>query len=89
MWSEIVSTPHADSLVTVCSTSNSFEAGLLKAMLADEGIPSFVEDANGPFPGLSAVPCTLMVGSEYETDARRLIDEHEARRLKRVDEEIV
>ena len=38
------------SLVTVYSTPLSFDAGLVKAMLAEQGIPCSVEDANGPFP---------------------------------------
>ena len=77
----------SDSLVTVYSTPVSFDAGLVKAMLAEQDIPCSVEDANGPFPGLAAVPCHILVAAEYESLARKLIEEHEAEHLKRVERE--
>ena len=75
------------ALVNVYSTPIEFDAELVKAMLADEGIPSYVEDANGPFPGLSGIPCHVQVAIEHELLARQLIDEHEERHRERVERE--
>jgi hypothetical protein len=74
-----------ESLVTVYSTPLAFDAELVKAMLTDEGIPTFVEDTNVPFAGLSSIPCHVMVELEHETHARLLIEEHEAKHRERVE----
>jgi len=76
------------SLVTVYSTPNPFDAGIVKAMLADEDIPSFIEDANCPFPGLAAAPCHLMVSSEFESQAQQLIEEHKNCHLNQIEPEM-
>ena len=76
-----------ESLVTVYSTPLAFDAELVKAMLADEGIHSSVEDTNGPFPGLSGIPCHVLVGTEHETRARELIEQHEAQHRERIERE--
>ena len=81
-----MTTQSPDSLVTVYSTPLPFDAVLVKSMLADEGIPGFVEDTNVPFAGLSAMPCHVMVEREHEPLARKLIEEHEAKHLERVDQ---
>ena len=78
---------YAESLITVYSTPLAFDAELVKAMLADEEIPSFVEESNAPFPGLSATPCHVLIAAEHETRARQLIEEHEARHRERVERE--
>jgi hypothetical protein len=79
-----VTTNRSGSLVSVYSTPVEFDAGLVKAMLADEDIPSTVENANGPFPGVTALPCEVFVAVEYEQRARQLVAEHEARHRERV-----
>ena len=84
-----MATNFPESLVTVYSTPLAFDAELVKAMLADEEIPSSVEDANGPFPGLSGIPCHVLVGIEHEPLARQLIEQHEARHRERVERESV
>jgi hypothetical protein len=76
------------TLVHVYSTPIEFDAELVKAMLADEGIPSYVEDSNGPFPGLSGIPCHVQVAIEHELLARQLIEEHEERHRERVEREL-
>ena len=76
------------NLVNVYSTPIEFDAELVKAMLADEGIPSYVEDANGPFPGRSGRPCHVQVAIEHELLARQLIDEHEQRHRERAEREL-
>ena len=76
------------TLVNVYSTPIEFDAELVKAMLSDEGIPSYVEDANGPFPGLSGIPCHVQVAIEHELLARQLIEEHEERHRERVEREL-
>lgn len=80
-----MTTQSPNALVTVYSTPLPFDAVLVKSMLADEGIPSFVEDTNVPFAGLSALPCHVMVEREYESLARKLIEEHEEKHRERVD----
>ena len=80
----IVSSDLPESFVAVYSTPLEFDAGLVKAMLADEEIPSTVENANGPFPGISAAPCQVLVSAEHEVRARELVAEHEARHRERV-----
>jgi hypothetical protein len=70
--------------VSVYSTPLEFDAGLVRAMLSDEEIPSTVENANGPFPGISAAPCEVLVSVEHETRARQLVAEHEAKHRERV-----
>ncbi|HEY0982840.1 putative signal transducing protein [Schlesneria sp.] len=82
-----MSTDSSESLVSVYSTPQAFDAALVKAMLADAGIAGSVEDANGPFPGISAVPCHVYVPAEYEAEARALIAEHEATHRERVESE--
>lgn len=74
-----------DALVTVYSSPLAFDASIVKAMLTDNGIPAFLEDANAPFAGLSTNPCHVMVEREHESLARRWIEEHEARRRETVD----
>lgn len=74
-----MSTNQPGSLVTVYSTPVEFDAEIVKAMLADVEIPSSVENANGPFPGIAAVPCQVMVPAEHEAAARKLVEEHEER----------
>ena len=76
------------NLVNVYSTPIEFDAELVKAMLADAGLPSYVEDANGPFPGLSGIPCHVQVAIEHELLARQLIDEHEERHRERAEREL-
>ncbi len=76
------------TLVNVYSTPIEFDAELVKAMLADEGIPSYIDDANGPFPGLSGIPCHIHVAIEHELLARQLIEEHEERHRQRVEREL-
>ena len=75
----------SESLVSVYSTPVAFDAELVKSMLADEDIPSTVENSSGPFPGLSVVPCEVYVTKENENFARRLIEEHEAQHQERVE----
>ena len=53
---------------------------MVKSMLADEGITGFVENANAPFPGLTTVPCQVLVAAADVIHARQLVEEHEARR---------
>lgn len=74
-----------ESLVSVYSTPLAFDAELVKAMLKDENIPSFVEETNAPFAGLSSIPCHVMVEAEYESRARELIEEHEVKHRERVE----
>lgn len=71
------------SLVSVYSTPLEFDAEIVKAMLADEDIPSSVENANAPFPGIGAVPCEVFVAAKYEEAARALVQEYEARQANR------
>lgn len=84
-----MSTDSAESLISVYSTPIAFDAELVKAMLADEGIVSSVEDSNGPFPGIAAVPCHVLVSSVNEAQARALIAEHEAQHRERVEREFL
>ena len=74
-----------ESLVSVYSTPMAFDAELVKSMLADEDIPSTVENSSGPFPGLALIPCQVFVTKEHENFARRLVEEHEAQHKKRVE----
>ena len=82
-----MTTDSSKTLVNIYSTPIEFDAELVKAMLADEGIPSYVDDANGPFPGLSGIPCHVMVAVEHELFARQLIEQHEERHRERVERE--
>lgn len=82
-----MSTADPESLVSVYSTPVAFDAELVKSMLADEDIPSTVENSSGPFPGLTATPCQVFVTKENENFARRLVEEHEAQRAERVERE--
>lgn len=77
----------SDSLVEVYSTSLEFDAGIVKAMLADEGIESTIENTSGPFLGLPAVPCQLFVAADDELRARELIEQHTIRHLQRLEAE--
>lgn len=79
-----MTTNRPEELISVYSTPLEYEAEMVKAMLADEEISSTVENANGPFPGLGAAPCEVLVAAENEAAARRLIEEHEARHRDRV-----
>ena len=83
----IMSSNDPDSLVSVYTTPLEFDASLVKAMLADEDIPSSVENANGPFPGLTGIPCQVLVMAEYEERARELVAEHEARHRERAEQD--
>lgn len=76
-----------EALVPVYSTPLAFDAEIVKSMLADEGIDGTVENASGPFPGLTVVPCQVLVTKENENNARRLIEEHEERHRKTVEQE--
>lgn len=73
------------SLVSVYSTPFEFDAEIVKAMLADEDIPSSIENANAPFPGIGVVPCEVFVSAEHEAVARTLIKEHEIRQAQRAE----
>ena len=75
------------SLISVYSTPLEFDAEIVKAMLAEEDIPSSVENANAPFPGIGAVPCEIFVAVEHEAAARALIEVHEARLAQRAETE--
>ncbi len=77
----------SESLVLVYSTPVEFEAELMKAMLSSAGIPSVVENSNGPFPGLSATPVDLFVAAEYESLARQLIQHQESKHRERLTRE--
>jgi hypothetical protein len=81
----IMTEPVGESLVSVYSTPLAFDAEMVKAMLADEEIPGTVENSSGPFPGLSTIPCEVLVGVEHEVMARELIAEHEERHRARVE----
>ena len=75
------------SLISVYSSALAYEADLVKAMLADEGIVSSVVNANGPFPGLAVIPCEVLVSKTDETRARELVEEHEAKHRARIQRE--
>ena len=75
----------SDSLVSVYSTPLPFDAEIVKSMLADEDIPSTVENSSSPFPGLTAMPVQVFVTKENENFARRLIEEHETLHKQNVD----
>lgn len=75
-----MSLENPESLVAVYSSPLEFDAEFVKSMLADESIPSSVENSNAPFPGISASPCVVFVAAEYETAARKIIADFEARR---------
>lgn len=77
--------PNQESLVTVYSSPLAFDASIVKAMLQDNEIPAFVEDSHAPFAGLSTSPCHVMVEQQHEIQARRYIEEHEAKRKESVD----
>lgn len=70
-----------ESMVSIYSTPVEFDAEIVKAMLLDEDIPSSIENANSPFPGVPAVACQVLVSAEHEVTARRLVEEH-AERLR-------
>jgi hypothetical protein len=81
--------PHSpESLVTVYSTPVPFDAELVKKILADEGITSFVEDTNAPFAGLAATPCHVLVEVEHVPRARSLIEQHETRHRQTLAREV-
>lgn len=80
-----MATDSTQTLVPIYSTPNAFDAEIVKAMLSDEEITSTVENSSGPFPGLDAVPCQVLVAPEHEKAARLLIEEHEARLRERAD----
>ena len=82
-----MTTDSSDSLVSVYTTPVAFDAELVKAMLADEGISGSVENSSGPFPGITAIPCQVFVPTEHEVRARALIAEHEAQHRERVERE--
>ena len=75
------------SLISVYSTPLEFDAEIVKAMLAEDDIPSSVQNANAPFPGIVAVPCEVFVALEHEAAARALIEAHEARMAQRAETE--
>ena len=77
----------AEELVSVYASPIQFQAEMVRAMLADEEITATVENSQGPFPGLSAVPCEVFVPVDKEVIARQLIEEHEARLRERVAQE--
>ena len=77
----------AEELVSVYTSPIQFQAEMVRAMLADEEITATVENSQGPFPGLSAVPCEVFVAVEKEAVARQLIEEHEARLRERAAQE--
>jgi hypothetical protein len=81
--------PHSPaSLVTVYSTPIPFDAELVKKILTDEGITSFVEDTNAPFAGLAATPCHVLVELEHVPRARSLIEQHETRHRQTLAREV-
>ena len=82
-----MSTPSPESLVIVYSTPLAFDAEMVKSMLKNEGIPGFVEDSIAPFPGLSSIPCHVMVELQNEARARELVEAHEAVVRERADRE--
>lgn len=50
------------------------EAGLLRTILQEHGIPAIVENLNAPIP--PAAPPTISVDDADEAEAVRLIQEH-------------
>ena len=75
------------SFVSVYSSAQAYEADLVRAMLANEGIVSSVANANGPFPGLTVIPCEVLVSKADEARSRELVEEHEAKHRARVQRE--
>ena len=59
-------------MVELLVTSDPVRLSFLQALLADAGIESFVFDADGPWPG--AIPSRLMVSSDDEAAARKVLD---------------
>ena len=70
--------------VTVYSSPVEFNAELVKSMLADEEIPSNIDNTNSVFPGVPAVSCHVLVPVQHESRARELVAEHEARHQARL-----
>ena len=64
------------ALVELARYFNSFEAGVAKSRLDDEGIMSFVFDTNMSWEGMGGViQIRLMVDEDDLIQARRLISE--------------
>jgi hypothetical protein len=76
-----------ESLVSVYSSPLKFDADFVKSMLADESIPSSVENSTAPFPGISASPCEVFVAAEHESAARQIITDFEARRRQTAEQD--
>lgn len=83
----MMTTEMSEMLVSVYSTPVAFDAELVRAILADEDIPSTVENSTAPFPGIQAVPCEVMVAKEYESRARELVEELQFEHRRRVERE--
>jgi|GEM_PF-3683293 len=83
----MMTTEMSETLVSVYSTPLAFDAELVRTVLADEDIPSTVENSTAPFPGIAAIPCEVMVAKEYEGHARELIEKIQFEHRRRVERE--
>lgn len=62
------------ALVRLANFYNSFEAGLARSKLADEGIDSFLFDVEMSWEGLGGlIPIRLMVDDEDLEEAREIL----------------
>jgi hypothetical protein len=77
-WESIMTSRPSESLVVVYSSRNEFESSIVKNMLEEEGISCYIEDSNSALAGLSTTPGHVLVPAEFESQARKLISEHEA-----------
>ena len=66
------------ALVRLANFYNSFEAGLARSKLADEGIDSFLFDVEMSWEGLGGlIPIRLMVDDEDLEEAREILSRSE------------
>jgi hypothetical protein len=61
-----------DTLIELLVTSDPVRLSFLQSLLADAGVESFVFDGEGPW--LGAIPSRLMVSSDDEAAARRVLE---------------
>lgn len=59
-------------MIELLVTSDPVRLSFLQSLLADAGVESFVFDGEGPWPG--AIPSRLMVSSDDEAAARRVLE---------------
>lgn len=74
-------------LVSVYQGANVTEAHLVMNLLLDEGIDAFVSEENEPLAGLSIAAPDVLVRTEDEARARKIIDEYDDKQIERAEEE--